>query len=211
MKRNEKNIIIDNVFTEQEIADIYEVVNSAPESNMYVQKTFSHRAYFIDLPENVVNKIKSVVEKNYEEPVELTEISFARYSYDMYRDGLSPVTPRLYPHRDDAFHEPRLTVDFQIKSNRDWPLVIEDREYTLKDNQALTFSGTHQIHWRPCVEWGEDDFIDLIFTHFSQKDRVEKCLDADEEHQKEISSLQNYYLELWNEKAPSNQKTYNNE
>lgn len=206
MKRDEKNIIIKDIFTEQEIEDIYTTINSAPEDRIHVQKVFSHKAYFIDLPENVVNKIKLIAEENYEEPLELTEISFARYSYDMYEKGLAPVTPCLYPHRDDAFHEPRFTIDFQIKSNRSWPIIVEDREYTIKDNEALTFSGTHQVHWRPHTEWGKDDFIDLIFTHFSQKDKVPFSLKNDQKHTETMESLERHYLDLWNQDAPPGQK-----
>jgi hypothetical protein len=31
----------------------------------------------------------------------------------------------------------------------------------------LTFSGTNQIHWREYKEFKDNDFIEMIFAHFS--------------------------------------------
>ena len=36
----------------------------------------------------------------------------------------------------------------------------------MKDNEALTFSGTHQVHWRPKREFVEGEFLEAIFMHF---------------------------------------------
>lgn len=209
MKRNEKNIIIKDIFTEQEIKDLYSVIDNADMNDTFVQKAFCHRAYFINLPESIINKIKKVAQEHYDKELELTEVSFARYSYDMYQDGLADVTPSLYPHFDNAFHEPRFTVDFQIKSNRSWPIIVEDREYLIEDNEALTFSGTHQIHWRPHTEWKEGEFIDLIFTHFAEKDRELNSLDNDEDHKIFMKNLEDSYVEKWDEIAPPGQKATN--
>lgn len=206
MRRDEKNIIIKDIFTESEIKELYEVIDNVDlEKNTHVQKVFCHRAYFVPLPDSVLDKIKKIAAQNYHLPLKLTEVSFARYSYDMYRDGIAPVTPSLYPHCDNAFHEPRLTIDFQVRSNRDWPIVVEEREYTLKDNQALTFSGTHQVHWRPHTEWKEDDFVDLIFTHFSLQDCEPNSLDNDQEHITLMKTLTEKYVEQWNKDAPEGQ------
>jgi hypothetical protein len=207
MHKDQENKIIKNIFTESEINDLYNLINTVNlEEKTFVQKIFCHRAYFVTLPDSVLDKIKDVAKANFGPDIELTEVSFARYSYDMYRDGLAKVPPSLYPHCDNAFHEPRLTIDFQIKSNIDWPIIVEDREYLIKDNEAVSFSGTHQVHWRPHVEWQEDNFVDLIFTHFTPKGVESNILDSDIEHHTRMKKLTEYYLDKWNEIAPENQK-----
>lgn len=207
MHKDQENIIIKNIFSESEIKDLYDLIDNVNiEEKTFVQKIFCHRAYFVDLPDSVINKIKATAEKNFGPNIEMTEVSFARYSYDMYSDGLANVPPSLYPHCDNAFHEPRLTIDFQIKSNIDWPIIVEEREYLIKDNEALSFSGTHQVHWRPHVEWQEHNFVDLIFTHFSPKGVLPKVLDNDTEYHNRMKKLSQYYLDKWNEAAPENQK-----
>ena len=62
----------------------------------------------------------------------------------------------------------------QLKSNIDWPILVEGQSFTLKNNEALTFSGTHQVHWREYRKFKEEDFIDMLFCHFTIKDNPKK-------------------------------------
>lgn len=199
MKKDEKNIIIDNVFTEAEINDLYSLIESTSMENTIVQGVLCHRAYLVGLPDSIMNKINSIVKENFDIPMEPINVCFARYSIDMYEDGSASFPPRLFPHVDDAFHEPRLTLDFQIKSNISWPIIVEEREYILNDNQALTFSGTHQVHWRPHKKFAKGDFVDLIFAHYRAKDATFNSLDNNEQYDKEVKDLSKYYLDIWNE------------
>ena len=100
--------------------------------------------------------------------------------------------PKLFPHFD-GFPEPRLTFDYQIGSNTSWPLVVEDREYVLKDNQALTFSGTHQIHWRVHKDFSETDYLDMIFFHLKQKNAAPNP----EGHKDLMQQRKDKYSEVW--------------
>lgn len=156
-----ENKIVEDIFTEQEIQDIYDHVAHLQQDKGELVEVFSHKAYHGWLPQHIVEKIISKAQSAVDEPIQLEEMSFA--SYQKYREEL-PV--QLIPHFDETFRERRLTFDIQVRSNRDWPLVVEGREYTLKDNQALIFSGTHQIHWRKKTEFKEGDQVDMIFCHF---------------------------------------------
>jgi hypothetical protein len=45
--------------------------------------------------------------------------------------------------------------------------VAPDKKFTLKNNQALTFSGTHQIHWREPQNFEDDQYVEMLFCHLS--------------------------------------------
>ena len=94
-------------------------------------------------------------------PVKLTEYSFARYSNE------SGYSPKLFPHYDSVFDAPRITLDVQLKSNFNWDLFVEGKQFSLKDNQALVFSGNTQIHWRENQKILDGETLDMVFCHFS--------------------------------------------
>ena len=158
-----ENKIVDNIFTESEISDIYKHVNNTPEGKKSYQEAFAHTAYYSWLPEHIVEKIVKVVNDNFDTNLVLKELSFARY------ENSRGMNPRLFPHYDETFKEQRITFDIQVKSSLPWNIVVEDEPYTLQDNQALFFSGTHQVHWREKIAFESDDYMDMIFCHFSEE------------------------------------------
>jgi hypothetical protein len=183
------NFVIDNIFTDEEISIIYDHVNNTPEEKRYLQDCFGHTAYFSWLPESIIKKIEKVVAENFDMPLVLRELSFARY------DTADGKKPALYPHFDETFQEQRVTVDIQVKSTMPWAIVVEDSPYVLKDNQALVFGGTHQIHWREKVEFSDADYVDMIFCHFSEPIGV--AIPNSPEHLKEMSEKQQKYRDAY--------------
>jgi hypothetical protein len=156
-----KNIVYKDVFTNKEIEDLYQTININQKEKTSTTAIYAQKIWFNQLPESVISKINSIAKEIYDEPVKLQEISFARYS-KQYGD-----LPILTPHFDNAFSTPRVTIDIQVKSNIDWAIIVDNKSFTLKDNEALTFSGTNQIHWREYKKFKDDDFIEMIFAHFS--------------------------------------------
>jgi hypothetical protein len=82
------------------------------------------------------------------------------------------LRPNLTPHFDE-FEQSRFTFDYQLGGNTTWDLVVEEKEFTLLNNSALTFSGTHQIHWRKPKTFKDDEYIDMIFFHLKKKNSKE--------------------------------------
>ena len=160
MKFDYENLIVDKIFNDDEIAKIYSHINNAPEDKSRVVDNLGQKAYFVWLPEDIVDVIVKRANEISDVPVELRELSFATYIKDNH--------PRLHPHLDTVFFEPRLTLDIQVGGNISWPISVEGREYTIENNQALTFSGTHQIHWRPKIDFKDGEHLDMIFCHFSE-------------------------------------------
>jgi hypothetical protein len=179
MKYDEANEIVDNVLTEQEIQEIYKMLETP--SQQYVMKRFNQKISDFKLPEGVERKvIKHCENISGETGLMISEYQFARYTNIVNEDG-SIGAPVLSPHYDETFKEPRFTFDYQMRSNTSWPLVVEEREYALKDNQALTFSGTHQIHWRTKKIFSSEDFIDMIFFHLRKTDAKPKGAEVNNE------------------------------
>lgn len=166
MKYEEANKIVKDVLTENEIREIYKMLETP--SQQYVMKRFNQKVSDFKLPESVESKvIKYCEEISGETGLMISEYQFARYTNIVNEDGTIGA-PFLSPHYDETFKEPRFTFDYQIASNTSWPLVVEEREYSLEDNQALTFSGTHQIHWRTKKVFSDEDFVDMIFFHLKK-------------------------------------------
>lgn len=168
MKADEKNLVIDNVLTESEIAEIYGSLASPYRKyvmGLYVQQISDFR-----MPPHIQNKIIKHVE-------EITGLSGFELEYQFSRYELIPdqseKKPNLTPHFD-GFPEPRFTFDYQIRSNVDWPLYVEGKKFVLKDNQALTFSGTHQVHWREPYDFKPGEFVEMIFCHLYLNDESMK-------------------------------------
>lgn len=162
MKYNEKNTIVDNVLDQDEIEQIYSRLESPYKK--YVMRKYGQQVSDFWMPESALNKIVSIAEiVSGISGLKLEAYQFSRYEKFVREDGTLSM-PNLTPHFD-TFPEPRFTFDLQIGSNTDWSIFVEDKEFMLKDNQALTFSGTHQIHWRSKKVFEDGEFIDMIFCH----------------------------------------------
>jgi len=202
MNFDQPNLIVKDIFTDIEIAQIYGHINNTPEDRKQVVEVFSHQAYHSWMPQNIVETITRAAQSTTDIPIVLRELSFARYAKF---DDAPKI--QLTPHTDQTFREPRLTFDIQLDSNRTWPLVVEGRSYTLQNNEALTFSGTHQVHWREKVEFLEDDYMDMVFAHFSAADYVPEehgKFDVNDlsnmaEHDKLMTDKREYWEKIYNE------------
>lgn len=87
-------------------------------------------------------------------------VMFTEYSKDY---GI----PALMPHYDSG--EPNILLDYQLYSNIDWSIVIDEIEYKGKDNSVLNIYNTSQLHYRPSKFFNNGDFIGLLFFNFFSK------------------------------------------
>lgn len=162
MFKNLENFIIKNALPKHLIEEIYKSVKNAPKDSEHVVEVLGHTAYFIDFSNGFKNEILKIIQPHFDFELEVTELQFARYHHQ------SGYVPKLFPHFD-GFKEHRITFDIQLDSNIDWPIIIENKEYLLKNNDALIFSGTDQIHWRSNYKLSKNDYTDMFFVHLSLK------------------------------------------
>lgn len=169
---DQENVIIDNFFTVEETESLYDYIDQQPNEIKMVHDRIKYIGYMCGVPDNIFKKVEQVAKSHFDMDLELTEISFSRYIGD------SSNTPILKPHIDD-FDGARLTIDIQIKSNTDWSLFVEGEEFFLKDNQALVFAGTHQVHWRDPRVLKDGEQLDMLFCHLTIKDNTDNTPMAD--------------------------------
>lgn len=178
-------LIIKNVFTTEQLQNLYLEINNIISNDYLIQQTLG-RLYSIiywkedkknnggpvglKISKNFVDTINSFLNKNLNVDLELESISYTKYSLNY---GL----PNLSPHVDTNFIQPRVTFDIQLDSNISWPILIEEKEYILENNQALVFSGTHQVHWRKKINFNENEYVDMLLCQFSEKNN--NLIDSD--------------------------------
>jgi|LakMenEpi03Aug12_release.lakeMendotaPanAssembly.Ray.scaffolds.fasta_scaffold215458_4 hypothetical protein len=213
------NVVVENFFTEDQIKRLYDIVENTTHTTF--QQYLSYISWHIQLPQDIVDEVTKIAEGIVGEGLVLAEYNFSRYQkikmtedileknqilaeYDFLKDKQETsdnkkilFNPLLYPHIDEAFAGKRFTVDVQLKSNVLWDIVVDnwksEQSFTLKDNQALTFSGTHQVHWRPKKDFNDGEFLDALFLHFVPKyDNIKS-----EEEKKEILNRKDYKYDLW--------------
>ena len=194
MKHNEKNVIVENVLTEDELSRLYSVIDSP--SSKYIMKLFAQTVSDFNLPLDIANKIINYCEEiSGESDLEISEYQFARYRNVTDPESGQRLLPNLTPHWDSSFIEPRFTFDYQIGGNTSWTLVVESKDFTLKNNSALTFSGTHQIHWREKKVFSDSDYIDMVFFHLRKKNSQSYNTDLP----KEMQEKEKYYFKKYEE------------
>lgn len=194
MKFDEKNTIVNNVLTYDEIEIVYQILKNP--YRQYVHELFNQEVSDFQLPEDIRKKIVEYCESiSGVTNLEIAEYQFARYA-NIYNEDGTVGKPYLFPHFDETFAEPRFTFDYQVGGNCVWPLVVEGKEFTLENNQALTFAGTHQVHWRTKKIFEDHEYIDMIFFHLKEKNALPKAEDVNN---------------IVREKAKKYRKEYDNE
>ena len=156
--RNWKPIQVKNVLTAeklQQLKDYLKLVLKKPDL-MYHCPIFNRYALH-DSPylQQLHKDIKPYMETLMGKELEIT------YSYlSMYdSNGYCP------PHRDR--HVCQWTLDLCVNQDQQWPLFVEDQTFNLKENEALIYSGTDQLHWRERIH--TNGHCDLVFFHFKEK------------------------------------------
>lgn len=152
--------IAKNIFSQEQISRIYEVIDATPESQTRVQPWAGHKVWDISFDKDIEDAIVRAAQAILGPVVHLSgDYSFARYSKDF------GYQTKLFPHYDTRDKQ-RVTFDIQLRSTEPWGLWVEDNPiYYLEDNEALMFAGTQQIHWRDNKDMPQSAITDMIFCH----------------------------------------------
>ena len=103
------------------------------------------------------------------------EVFMSHNSYLSYnKKHNSSSNPKLPVHYDSDNYFSKLTMDYQLGANIDWPIVIEDESFNLQYGDLLIFWGAGQVHWREPVLFKEGDNTEVLTMHFSTREDFEK-------------------------------------
>jgi len=163
-------VIINNIFNNQEMQYIQNSINSFPLNKIRVQKWGGQGILDeIKITKEIIDKIENVATKYIGEEMMLENFSIARYSPEYGYEV------KLFPHYDTRAVE-MFVLDIQLKTNEDWGIIVEGEQYNIKDNDALLFSGTQQMHWREKKELSKKSEIYMMFCWLKHK--AEKVLNS---------------------------------
>jgi hypothetical protein len=160
-----KPIVIDSVFTDEEYASIYEIIdplfpenfdrNNLPDGLINANDV-GYFAYIDELPSKVRMRIRQIASEATGLNLDKIDLHFARYT------KLTGSVPKLVPHYDQKLTRPTVTMSIQLNTTLPWTIYAERDPFLLETNQALIFSGSHQVHWRPDLEFEDNDYFDIF-------------------------------------------------
>jgi hypothetical protein len=199
-------IVVDKIFSKDQYEDIYDRVNSTfpseltadvPDGSGYMNAgEIGYFAYVKGFREDVYKAVRDVAEANTGLKLGSPEIHFARYSL---KTGYPPI---LRPHYDEMLKHPSITMSIQLESSFDWELFANFESAILHENQGMIFSGSHQMHWRPKVQFNEDDYYDIMVCQLKVSDEL-----LTDEHKDEMFALKLKVLEKYFQSYPENSNT----
>jgi hypothetical protein len=121
-------------------------------------------------PPTIQRKIEVLASNLVGEDVFMSHNSYLSYN----KEHNSTTNPKLPVHYDSDNYFSKLTIDYQLGANIDWPIVIENESFNLQYGDLLVFWGAGQVHWREPVLFKEGDYTEVLTMHFSTREDFEK-------------------------------------
>ena len=169
--------IVKNFFTDEEVEVLLAIIkyqkNAKDLENFFspiILPGLARMQIEVMYPEHIRKKMEKFASKVVGE-----EVFMFHNRYLSYNQEYNPnVNPKLPVHFDLNNYFSKLTLDYQLNSNIDWPIVIEGQSFNLKYKDLLVFWGTGQAHWREPRLFKEGDSTEVLTMHFSKKEDYEK-------------------------------------
>jgi hypothetical protein len=169
--------IIKNFFNDEEVEVLRAIIkyqkNAKDLDQFYapmVLPELSRMQIEVMYPEHIRRKLEKFASDTVGEEVFMYHNSYLSYN----KEHNSTSNPKLPVHYDSDNYFSKLTIDYQLGANLDWPIVIEDESFNLQYGDLLIFWGAGQVHWREPVLFKEGDNTEVLTMHFSTREDYEK-------------------------------------
>jgi len=183
--RTMPHIVVDNVFTQEEMSAIYKRICSKTDSNLREGKDkydgffkVKNNGFLVYTDDQFADdfcspRLRARIEELTGIKVTKIGMHFARYqAYDGLR-------PNLMPHLDRHSKTASLTMTVQLLSSPlddkdngqkqlNWPLYVDTTEIPMHLNRGVMFCSNYQLHWRPDLEFGPEDRYDTVLILINQ-------------------------------------------
>jgi hypothetical protein len=186
--------IVKNFFNKEEVDEILKIVKNQQTDESIDQfykplilQNMSRMQIEIIYPETIKKKLEEFASNLAGEELIMSHNSYLSYN-KIHGDNINPKLP---PHFDSDNYYSKVTLDYQLSKNIDWPIRIEEDEFNLEYGDLLVFWGSGTIHWREPVFFNDGDNTEVLTMHFSKKEDYEKLniIARDpEERQKRLDS-----------------------
>jgi len=169
--------VLKGFFTEEELEVLFAIIEYQKKAkdlgefySPLILPTMARMQIEVMYPESIRRKLEGFASHLIGE-----EVFMYHNSYLSYNQEHSPgVNPRLPVHYDSDNYFSKLTMDYQLHANIDWPIVIEDKSFNLQYGDLLVFWGAGQAHWREPVKFKEGDNTEVLTMHFSTRKDFEE-------------------------------------
>jgi hypothetical protein len=169
--------IVKNFFTEEEVEVLLAIVKyqkNAKDLDAFhspiVLAELSRMQIEVMYPLTIRRKLEMFASNLVGEEVFMSHNSYLSYN----KEHNSTSNPKLPVHYDSDNYFSKLTIDYQLNANIDWPIVIENESFNLQYGALLVFWGAGQVHWREPVLFKEGDNTEVLTMHFSTMEDYNK-------------------------------------
>jgi hypothetical protein len=186
--RNLKPEIIKNIFSNYEFKNLYKIFKKS-ENDYTIIPELGYAAFAIKLDEDIISTLKSTIENKLNIKVAKMEAHYARYSLN------TGYKPMLMPHYDRALTDATFSLAIVLDNTIDWDIYVEGEQFMPRKNDAVLFSGSHHIHYRPDIEFKDEDYYDIMVCQFYED--TDQDITLDEEHIEYMNELTGRWCLEW--------------
>jgi hypothetical protein len=186
--KNLKPEIIKNIFSNYEFKNLYKSFKKS-ENDYTIIPELGYAAFSIKLDEDIISTLKSTIENKLNIKVAKMEAHYARYSLN------TGYKPMLMPHYDRALTDATFSLAIVLDNTIDWDIYVEGEQFMPRKNDAVLFSGSHHIHYRPDIEFKDEDYYDIMVCQFYED--TDQDITLDEEHIEYMNGLTGKWCLEW--------------
>lgn len=169
--------IIKNFFSKEDLDEVYNLISEGKRLEgkddfhaPLVLPLMARQQIELKMEGKFLEKLESWASEFTGEPLKMTHNSYLSYN----KRHNPEKWPKLPPHFDSDNYYTKLTIDYQLESNVDWPVVIdvngELQSFNLEFGDLLVFWGAGAIHWREPKVLDFGDNCEVLTVHFSNWD-----------------------------------------
>jgi hypothetical protein len=136
-------------------------------------------------PPSIQHKLEVFASEIVGEEVFMSHNSYLSYT----KEHDTGSNPKLPVHYDSDNYFTKLTLDYQLDSNIDWPIVIEGESFNLEYGDLLVFWGAGQAHWREPVFFKDGDNTEVLTMHFATRKDFEELNNVSRDPEKRKQRL----------------------
>jgi len=152
--------ILSNVFTEKDYIVFKDYLFQKPKLQEHYSAGFGRYCFNDPVIDQYSQKLIPIAREKFNSSTLMPSYSlFAHYQGDR---------ASLYKHKDD--NACTYTIDYCVYQTEPWDLYVEDKRYTLVENEALAYYGNDQWHWREDFPNPDSGHVAMIFFHFVEPD-----------------------------------------
>jgi len=152
--------IIKNLFSDEEFNILKTHLQNRPKLQENFDPSFERYCFNDDLINQYMSNLVPVARKIFG-----SETLLPSYGLFAHYEGKNP---NLFTHKDD--NACTYTLDMCVYQTEPWDLNVEDKPYTLYENEALAYYGNEQKHGRGQFPNPDSQHVAMIFFHFVEPD-----------------------------------------